>query len=151
MFIEHPIITIIIITTFSLQVRCACVKFYSLLLINHGVHSKLCEETLPHFISRRHDTDETVRLAVVASIRHVAIHSLKYVSDELLVRLKERVKDKKVNCARVRACCVLSLLRLVVFWVFVAPFYFKRLSISRNHLRRNLREYFFYLFAVSCI
>jgi len=77
------------------EVRCACVRFYWHLTVNHGPTSLMSKEALTFFKPRRHDTDENVRLEVVRAIRGISIHDLRLISDELLGFLEDRVKDKK--------------------------------------------------------
>ena len=66
------------------------------LIINHGRDSPFSKEVVAFFKPRRHDTEENVRVAVVSSIRGIAMHDLQLASDELLEFLKERLLDKKV-------------------------------------------------------
>lgn len=70
------------------------------MIINHGediVQGDTILKKLTDLLRlRRHDTDESVREAVVSSLRAVAIHNLQITSDELLEFLKERLLDKKV-------------------------------------------------------
>ena len=57
----------------------------------------MSKEVIAFFKPRRHDTEENVRIAVVSTIRGIAMHDLKLASDELLEVLKERGLDKKVS------------------------------------------------------
>ena len=83
--------------------RCACVSFYKDLLISwnkvlpNSNNEEILTECRQFFTPRRHDTEENVRLEVVKSIRAVCLHDIKLVSDEMLLSLKDRTKDKKVS------------------------------------------------------
>ncbi|CAK8686527.1 unnamed protein product [Clavelina lepadiformis] len=108
------------------EVRATCVTFYRHLIINLGRESPFSKEVVTFFKPRRHDTDETVRMAVVMCIRGIALKDLQLASDDLLEFLKERVLDKKW---RVREAVIRAMGEI-----------YKKYSVgsdtSRMHMRR---------------
>nr|CAB3264762.1 sister chromatid cohesion protein PDS5 homolog A-B-like [Phallusia mammillata] len=89
----------------DIEVRCKCVSFCRNLIINHGKEAAFCREAMTFFKPRRHDTEESVRIAVVLCIRGITMSDLQLASDEFLEFLKDRVMDKKwhVREASIRA------------------------------------------------
>lgn len=81
------------------DIRKECVNFCSKMIVNHAPDvlsdQKHIKALLDELKSRRHDTDEGVRSAVIVAIRHITIQCPHLTTEELLVFLRERLLDKK--------------------------------------------------------
>lgn len=120
------------------QIRKICVAFCSDMIINHGADGSkgqiMTKELISCLRQRRHDTEDEVRIAVVLTIREIAVRDLQLASDEILEFIKERLLDRKAKVRDTAVRAVADIYKKYSASTESPRFYKRKLGIFKNQL-----------------